>query len=112
MTEKKKTAIKERQTQTQIIAHIAEEAKLTKKQIAAVFEATAELISLHITKNGSGECKLPYLGIKISRKTKPATKKRNGVNPATGAPIEIAAKPKRDVVKVTALRALKAILEK
>lgn len=110
MSEKKKTAIKENQTQSQIIAHLAEEVSLTKKQITAVFEATSSLIARHINKNGSGEFKLPHLGIKITRKTKPATKKRKGVNPATGEAIEIAAKPKRDVVKVTALKALKDVL--
>lgn len=107
MSEKKKLAIKEPQTQSQIIAHIAEQLSLTRKQVTAVFEATAELITRHIVKNGSGEFKLPHLGIKITRKTKPATKKRNGVNPATGAPIEIGAKPERDVVKLVALKALK-----
>lgn len=112
MAEKKKPAIKETQTQSQIIAHIAEQLSLTRKQVTAVFETTAELVSRHISKNGSGEFKLPHLGIKIIRKTKPATKKRKGVNPATGEPIEIAAKPKRDVVKLAALKALKDVLEK
>lgn len=111
MSEKKKMAIKESQTQTQIIAHLAEEVALTKKQVTAVFEATADLVRRHITKNGSGEFKIPHLGIKIMRKVKPATKKRKGINPATGEAIEIAAKPKREVVKVGALKALKSILE-
>jgi len=112
MAEKKKTAIKDSQTQSQIIAHIAEEIELPRKQVTAVFESASGLISRHIMKNGSGEFKIPHLGIKVSRKTKPATKKRKGINPATGETIEIAAKPKRDVVKVTALKALKSILEK
>lgn len=111
MAEKKQTALKETQTQSQIISHLAEEAGLTKKQITAVFEATRALLNRHIIKNGSGEFKVPYLGIKVMRKTKPATKKRKGVNPATGVPIEIAAKPKRDVVKISALKALKDVLE-
>lgn len=112
MAEKKKPAIKETQTQSQVIAHLAEQLSLTRKQVGAIFEATAELVSRHITKNGSGEFKIPHLGIKIVRKVKPATKKRKGVNPATGEPIEIAAKPKRDVVKLVALKALKNVLEK
>lgn len=110
MAEKKKTVIKETQTQSQIIAHLAEELEFTRKQVAAVFEATAELVRRHISKNGSGEFKLPHLGIKIMRKTKLATKKRKGVNPATGESIEIAAKPKREVVKLSALKALKDVL--
>ncbi len=112
MAEKKKAAIKETQTQTQIIGHIAEQVSLTRKQVGTIFQAVAELASRHISKNGSGEFKIPHLGIKIMRKTKPATKKRKGINPATGAAIEIAAKPKRDVVKLVALKALKDVLEK
>ena len=35
-----------------------------------------------------------------------------GRNPATGEEMVIAAKPKRDVVKVTALKAMKELTEK
>ncbi|HEX2549022.1 MAG TPA: HU family DNA-binding protein [Gammaproteobacteria bacterium] len=41
------------------------------------------------------------------RKTKPATKQRQGRNPMTGETITIAAKPKRDVIKVKPLKSLK-----
>lgn len=112
MVDKKKTAIKEKQTQSQVVSFLAEETGLTKKQVVALFEAFGDLVHRHIAKNGSGEIKIPYLGVKIHRKTKPATKKRNGINPATGERIVIAAKPKREVVKVTPLKALKSILDK
>lgn len=111
MTEKKKGAIREKQTQTQITACLAEETGLNRKDITAVFEAMSELVGRHMAKNGSGEIKIPHVGIKIIRKTKPATKKRQGINPATGETIEIAAKPKRDVVKVSALKALKTLIK-
>lgn len=51
------------------------------------------------------------MGVKLNRKTKPATKKRMGRNPATGEAMEIAAKPKRDVVKAIPLKALKELIE-
>lgn len=105
-------AIKEKQTQTQIIATISEETGLQKKDVKAVLESMGELSHRHIMKRGSGEFKVPFVGVKINRKTKPATKKRMGRNPATGEEMEIAAKPKRDVVKATALKALKELLEK
>jgi DNA-binding protein HU-beta len=44
------------------------------------------------------------------RKTKPATKAREGRNPMTGETIKIAAKPKRDVIKVRPLKALKEVI--
>lgn len=105
-------AIKDKQTQTQIIAHISEETGLQKKDVKAVLESMGELSHRHIMKRGSGEFKVPFVGVKINRKTKPATKKRMGRNPATGEEMVIAAKPKRDVVKATALKALKELLEK
>ena len=63
-------------------------------------------------KKGSGEFKIPYMGIKVNRKEKPATKKRMGRNPATGEEMEIAAKPKRQVVKAMPLKAIKDLLDK
>lgn len=112
MVEKKLRAIKEKQTQTQIIASISEDTGLTKQEVKSVLESMAELSHRHIKKRGSGEFKIPYMGIKINRKTKPATKKRKGRNPATGEEVMIAAKPKRDVVKATPLKAIKELLEK
>ena len=70
----------------------------------------ATIVQGHIMKRGSGEFRVPELALKINRKTKPATKKRKGRNPSTGEEIMIPAKPKREVVKVTALKALKDII--
>ena len=112
MIEKKLKAIKEKQTQTQVIASIADETGLAKKEVKAVLESLGELAFRHIMKRGSGEFKIPFVGVKVNRKTKPATKKRMGRNPATGEEIEIAAKPKREVVKAMPLKAIKELLEK
>lgn len=112
MTEKKLKAIKDKQTQTQIISSISEETGLSKKEVLSVLKSLSELSHRHIMKRGSGEFKVPFMGVKVARKTKPATKKRKGRNPATGEEIVIAAKPKRDVVKVTALKLMKELIEK
>jgi nucleoid DNA-binding protein len=112
MTDKKLKAIKEKQTQTQLISAISEDTELTKKEVQLVLESLAEFSHRHIMKRGSGEFKIPYMGVKVHRKTKPATKKRMGRNPATGEEMMIAAKPKRDVVKATPLKAIKELLEK
>ena len=110
MTEKKLKAIKEAQTQSQIIESIAEETGLLKKEVRAVLESLAGLSHRHIMPRGSGEFKVPFMGAKIMRKEKPATKKRMGRNPATGEEMVIPAKPKRKVVKISALKNLKEVI--
>ena len=112
MTDKKLKAVKDKQTQTQIISSIADDSGVDKKDVKAVLESLGELTHRHIMKRGSGEFKIPFMGVKVNRKTKPATKKRMGRNPATGEEMEIAAKPKREVVKAMPLKVMKELLEK
>ena len=100
-------AIIKPQTRTEIFKHIAEETGLAASQIKAVFEAAGTLSKRHIMKRGSGKFAIPGFDVVLNRKTKPATKKREGRNPKTGETIMIAAKPKREVVKARALKALK-----
>lgn len=107
---KKLTAISKRQTKTQIIAAIAEDTGLTKKQVADVFSSLGDLITRHIKKRGSGEFAIPDTGVKIRRVRKPARKARMGRNPATGEAMKIAAKPASTAVRVTPLKALKDTL--
>ena len=109
--ELKLSAIKDKQTQTQIISSISSDTGLTNKDVKAVLESLSELSHRHIMKQGSGEFKVPFMGIKINRKVKPATQKRMGRNPATGEEMEIAAKPKREVVKALPLKVIKDLLE-
>lgn len=110
MSEKKLKAIKDKQTQTQIIADIAEQLSMSKQDVKLVLEALGNQAMRHIMKRGSGEFKVPFMGVKINRKTKPATKKRMGRNPATGEEMVIPAKPKRDVVKAIPLKVLKDLI--
>lgn len=107
---KKVTAIPERYTQTHIIQHLAEETALSATAIKAIFAFLSQLAECHLMKRGSGEFRVPSLGVKLVRKLRPATKKRMGRNPATGETIMIAAKPQREVIKATVLKSLKAIL--
>ena len=90
---------------------IYKESELTHGQIQAVFEALARKAKSHLMKNGSGIFKIPELGLKIARKTKPATKSRMGRNPSTGEEMMIAAKPKRDVIRAMPLKMLKEVLQ-
>jgi nucleoid DNA-binding protein len=49
--------------------------------------------------------------VEIKRVTKPATKARQGRNPATGEPMMIKAKPARTVVRAQPLKALKEMVQ-
>lgn len=100
-------AISDKQTKGQILTSLAEETGLAKKEINAVFEVLGKQIVRHMKKRGSGEFTIPHTGIRVIRRTRPATKKRMGRNPATGETIVIAAKPARTIVRIRALKALK-----
>jgi len=100
------TAISEPMTKTQILTHIAEATELSKKDVTAVFDELTVLIHRHVKKKSAGEFKFPGL-MKIKVVKKPAVKARKGTNPFTGEEMMFKAKPARNVVKVTALKALK-----
>ena len=103
---KKIRAIKEGMTKTALYANIAETTELSKKDVAKVFEALADVINGHIKKNAVGAFTLPGL-LKVKTVRKPATKKRKGINPFTGEETMFKAKPARTVVKVLPLKKMK-----
>jgi nucleoid DNA-binding protein len=98
-------------TEAEIIRSLAEAASLAKKDIVCVFEILREMIHKQMGKRGSGEIKIPKLGIKVRRIKKPATKARMGRNPLTGEQVMIAAKPARQVIKASALKSLRDLLK-
>ena len=103
-------AITQKQTKVQILRSISEETGLTLSQVKNVFTAAGHIAKCHLIKRGSGEFAVPEMAIKVVRKTKPATKARQGRNPMTGETITIKAKPKRDVIKVRPLKSLKEVI--
>ncbi len=107
---KKVTAVKTPMTKAVMIAEIAENSGLNKKQVNSVIDELATIIERHIKKRAPGKFILPGL-IKVQVKKKPATKARKGINPFTGEPTTFKAKPARRVVKVTALKKLKEMAE-
>jgi nucleoid DNA-binding protein len=98
-------------TESQVVKMISEHAELTKKDVVAVFDALRDVVQGQMKKKGAGKVKVPKLGVIIRRIKKPATKARRGINPRTGEEVMIAAKPARQVIKATALKALKGMLE-
>lgn len=89
---------------------LADATGLTRKQIASVFDELTNLIKRDVGKKGPGVFALPGL-LKIKRVTKPATKARQGRNPATGEPMMIKAKPARTVVRAQPLKNLKEMVK-
>jgi len=98
-------------SKTAMFQELASRTGLTKKQVAGFFEAYTEYIKGEIGKKGPGAvAAIPGL-LKIQRVEKKATPARMGRNPQTGEPMQIAAKPKRTVVKARALKALKEMVK-
>jgi len=94
-------------TKTEIFGNIAEATDLSKKQIAAVFDALSGEIQQAVGKRGGpGQFTIPGL-CKITVQRKPATKERKGINPFTGEETVFKAKPARNVVKIRPLKGLK-----
>ena len=101
-----KAAVKKSPTKTEIMNSIAEQTKLSKKDVAAVFDALSSDIAQALGKKGAGSFSIPGL-CKILIQRKPATKARKGINPFTGEETMFKAKPARNVVKIRPLKNLK-----
>jgi nucleoid DNA-binding protein len=93
-------------TKSEILAGIAATTQLQRKQVAAVFEALADLVKGAVGKKGPGAFVIPGLA-KIIVVQKPAVPARKGINPFTKQQQMFKAKPARRVVKLRALKALK-----
>ena len=90
-------------TKSQIVATIADQTELTKKQVAAVFDALNGVIKKSL--KSAGVFTMPGIA-KMRVVKKPATKAREGVNPFTGEKMTIKAKPASKKVRVRALKNL------
>jgi nucleoid DNA-binding protein len=107
-TTKKTTAITEKYTKTAIVAEIAANTELSRKQVDAVLSELNDIIERHIKKRGVGEFTLPGL-LKIKAVKKPAQPARKNVpNPfKPGEFMDIAKKPASTRVKILPLKKLK-----
>jgi DNA-binding protein HU-beta len=79
-------------TQTQVVNEIAERAELSKTEAKRALAALDEVV-LEQIKNAQ-KVRIGGL-VQLTPRVKPAQKKRQGRNPATGEAMEIAAKPAR-----------------
>ena len=92
-------------TKTQIMAALATNTGLPKRDVAALFDTLGKLISNDLSK-GPGIFTVPGL-MKVTVVKKAATKARKGTNPFTGEEIMFKAKPARNVVRIRPLKGLK-----
>jgi nucleoid DNA-binding protein len=95
-------------TKTQLIANIADETDLSRKQVAAVFESLNGQIKKSLGRSGAGKFILPGL-LKVEKKKVPARKAKKGVpNPfKPGETMDVKAKPASTKVVLRALKNLK-----
>jgi nucleoid DNA-binding protein len=87
-----------------VLAYVAEETGLTRKQVAGVLTSMNGMIEKSLKRNGVFA--IPGL-VKLKVARKPATKARQGVNPFTGETMMFKAKPASNKVKALALKNLK-----
>ena len=97
-------------TKSAILQALSSRTELSREQVATVFNELVNYIKHEIGVTGPGV--FAFLGLlKIKRVEKPATEARQGRNPQTGEIMMIQAKPKRTVVKVLPLKALKEVVK-
>jgi nucleoid DNA-binding protein len=97
-------------SKSEILAGIAEETQLSRKQVASVFDALSGQIKNALGKKGPGLFVVPGL-MKVMMIQKPAVKARKGINPFTKEEQMFKAKPARKVVKVRPLKNLKDMVK-
>ncbi|MBN1911175.1 MAG: HU family DNA-binding protein [Pirellulales bacterium] len=103
-------AAKKAPTKTEILTSIAATTGLTKKEVAAVFEALEAEVKKSLSSRGAGVFSIPGL-LKIERKKVPARPaKKNVRNPFTGELYDQPAKPAYSKVKVRPLKNLKEMV--
>jgi nucleoid DNA-binding protein len=105
----KAAGAKKAPSKTEIYTSVAESTGLTKKQVAAVFDAMVAEIKKSLGNRGSGLFAIPGL-VKIEKKKVPAKPARKGVM-VLGQLRDLPAKPASVKVKVRALKGLKEMVQ-
>ncbi|MCB9654968.1 MAG: HU family DNA-binding protein [Deltaproteobacteria bacterium] len=94
-------------SKSQVVTALAERTGMSRKEVAVIVDSIGEIVKTDLGKSGPGMVKLFGL-LKIRRVHKPKTPagKRN----IGGREVLVKAKPARNVVRVTALKALKEMV--
>jgi len=110
-TKSKTTAAPKPRTKTQIYSDISDATDLTRREVAAVFDALSALMKKDLGSRGPGAFTVPGLMkvVKVNKPRRPARK--NVPNPfRPGEFMDVAAKPASKVVKVRPLKGLKEMV--
>ena len=91
-------------TKSEIVAQICKDTKLSRKEVAGVFDSLNGVIKKSL--RSAGLFTMPGL-LKMKVVKKPASPAREGINPFTKEKVMFKAKPARNVVKIRPLKALK-----
>ena len=94
----------EHMNKTELLAAIAAQSGLEKKQVTSVLDALNDIIYKEL--KAQNEIMVPGL-LKLSTVTKPAVPEREGINPFTKEPTTFKARPARKVIKARPVKALK-----
>ncbi len=96
-------------SKTEVISALANGTGLNKKQVNEFFDELVRLIGDNLSEDGPGVFNIPGM-MKVRVVRKPATPERTGINPFTKQEQVFAAKPARNVVKVSPLKRLKDVV--
>ncbi len=107
---KKLPSVKDPMTKSGILKAVTESTGVAKKDVVAIFGCLEELIAGHVKSRGPGVFVMPGL-LKVTVVKKPARPARKGINPFTGEETVFKAKPAHKVVKIKALKKLKAMVD-
>ena len=94
-------------TKSEVLAQVAKETDLSRKQVGAVFDSLGGVIKKSL--RGNGLFTLPGL-LKMKVVKRPATKAREGITPFTGEKTMFKAKPASKKVRIVALKNLKSMV--
>ncbi len=97
-------------TKSALLATLSDRTGVSKREVGAVLTELVTVVEGHLKKGGPGKFTLPGM-LKMTVKNSPARKARKGINPFTGEPTTFKAKPASRKVKVTALKALKEMVQ-
>ena len=94
-------------TKSEVLAAIAKETELSKKQVGAVLDSLSTAIKKSLRSHGLFT--MPGL-LKMKVVKKAATKAREGINPFNGQKMMFKAKPASRKVRIAALKTLKEMV--
>jgi nucleoid DNA-binding protein len=96
-------------TKSTLLSTLSDRTGVPKREVGLVLSELTTVVEGHLKKGGPGKFTLPGM-LKMVVKNSPARKARKGINPFTGEPTTFKAKPASKKVKVTALKALKEMV--